>query len=135
MPVWVHKKNATKFMKPLCIRTNEWPNPACKHVHNGVLNTVLLYIAQAPSKGIDIVCDSLCRTYWPAQHLEAMCAVVVKFAYITGIIDRASDMVLNIIRYLIFCQLINEGLVTAILRRNSLRANDENVLQPSSPVP
>lgn len=97
MPVWVHKKNATKFMKPLCIRTNEWPNPACKHVHNGVLNTVLLYIVQAPSKGIGVIRDGLRCTDRPTQDLEAVRTVVLKFTNVMGIIDSTSYMILNLI--------------------------------------
>jgi hypothetical protein len=97
MPVWVHKKNATQFMKPLCVRTNEWPNPACKHVHNGVLNTVLLYEVQTPSKGIGVIRDGLRCTDRPTQYFEALRTVVLEFANVIGFIDRTCDVILNLI--------------------------------------
>ena len=97
MPIWVHKKNATQFMKPLSIHTNDWPNPTCKHVHNGVLNTVLLYEVQAPSKGIGVIRGGLRCTDRPTQHFEAVRTVVLEFTNVIGIIDRTSDMILNLI--------------------------------------
>ena len=82
----------------------------------------------AALEGVDVVEDSPRGTDGPAQNVEAVRPVVLELADLLGGVHGACHVVLDVVGYLILGQLLHERLVAAVVCRNSLGSDDENML-------
>ncbi len=60
--------------------------------------------------------------------------MTINFAHAAYAIHGTCNVMIDFDGLMFFRQFVNEGLVTTVLRRYPLRANNKNVLQPSSPA-
>ena len=124
--VGIHIELAAQLVDLLLELPRKRADSASQAIHDRVRNLVLLDIGDALLDGQDIVSDGRRRTDFRDLHLEAAGIVVVELAVFFGL---ARHMVLETgVVLVIFGQLIDEGLVSAVRPRNTLTANYENML-------
>lgn len=128
MAVGVHEDLAAKGVDPVNVPAEERPDATGQHVDDGMLDSVLLDVGDAPLEGVDVVEDSPRGTDGPAQHVEAVRPVVLELADLLGGVHGACHVVLDVVRYLILGQFFHERLVAAVVCRNPLGSDDENML-------
>ena len=124
--VGIHIELAAQLMDLLLELPRKRADSAGQAIHDGVRNLVLLDIGDALLDGQDIVSDGRRRTDFRDLHLETAGVVVVELAVFFGL---ARHMVLETgVVLVIFGQLIDEGLVSAVCPGDTLAANYENML-------
>ena len=128
VPVGVHEDLAAKGVDPVHVPAEERPDATGQHVDDGVLDSVLLNVGDAPLEGVDVVEDRPRGTDGPAQHVEAVRPVVLELADLLGGIHGARHVIFDVRRNLILGQLLHERLVAAVVCRNPLGSDDENML-------
>jgi len=126
--VGVHEDLAAKGVDPVHVPAEERSDATGQHVDDGVLNSVLLDIGDAPLEGVDVVEDRPRGADGPAKHVEAVRSVVLELADLLGGVNGARHVVPDVGRYLILGQLLHERLVAAVVCRNPLGSDDENML-------
>ena len=124
--VGVHVELAAQLMDLLLELPRKRADSAGQAIHDRVRNLVLLDIGDALLDGQDIVGDGRRRTDFRDLHLEAASVVILKLAVFFGLTRHMvleTDVIL-----VIFGQLIDKGLVSAVRPGNPLAANYENML-------
>ena len=124
--VGVHVELAAQLVDLLPELPRKRTDSAGQAIHDGARDLVFLDIGDALLDGQDIVGDGRCRTYFRDFYLEAASFVIFKLAVFFGL---ARHMVLEAgVVLVIFGQLIDKGLVSAVRPGNPLAANYENML-------
>ena len=118
MPIGVDVQLAPEFLDLFMKMPRKRPNPARKHVYDGVLDMMLADIGKASVHGGHIIINRLRRTDVGDLYLKTPSVVVLKFA-ILGCL--AGNVVLEVWLVLVILgQLIHKGLVATVAARNPL---------------
>ena len=124
--VGIHIELAAQLVDLLLELPRKRADSAGQAIHDGVLNLVFLDVGDALLDGQDIVSDGRRRTDFRDLHLEAAGVVILELAVFFSL---ARHMVLEAgVVLVIFGQLIDESLVSAVRPGDTLAAYYENML-------